>query len=461
MTPLQASLTVTVAILAYTWLGYPLLLALFARMRGGPCAGHPAPTPKPDQDKTNVIVASALSETKWSGSRSRPGVVSDEAGSRPTLPPSSAPVATQSPHLHIIIAAFNEEDVIAARIGNLQAADYPAPRLHVYLGTDGCTDRTAEVACGAIGADPRFALHVHASNRGKVAVLRDLVALAREELRVDPGPHLFVFTDANTAFAQDALTRLAAHFGDPAIGAVCGRLVFRPAGAGNSGSEESSYWQFETRLKTWESVLDSCLGANGAIYAVRPTLFWDAIPTNTIVDDLVIGMKVRAAGRRVVYDAAAVGVEELPAIRSEWGRRVRIGAGDYQALWLCRECLLPHYGWFAWSFLSHKVLRWFTPHLLLLLVGMAAVHARHATPASPLAAAILAAAAAALAAAGVGRLWQRLAPQPPVTRLLAGGYALLRLTDHFLTMQAALLVGFARFCRGNLGGAWRRTPRSS
>ena len=101
---------------------------------------------------------------------------------------------------------------------------------------------------------------------------------------------------------------------------------------------------------------------------IRTGLFWAEIPDNTIIDDFVIGMKVREQGYRMVYAPTAVAREELPeTLDDEWRRRIRIGAGDYQALVLCRKCLLPRYGKFAWMFWSHKVARWFTPHLLLLL----------------------------------------------------------------------------------------------
>ncbi len=419
MTLARAGLVVTLGLLAYGWLLYPLLLALPARRRA---------TPR---------------DTK-------------------IAPPSPLP------DVHVIVAAFNEESVIAARIRNLKALDYPPERLHGRLGADGCTDRTAAEARDAIGGDPRFHIHEYPRNRGKVAVLRDLVAAAAADIGKDTDRHLLVFTDANTEFAPDAVARLTRPFADPAIGAVCGRLILRPAHAAPrplrteaADTEESSYWRFETILKTWESAVDSCLGANGAIYAIRPALFWRDIPVNTIVDDFVIGMKVRETGHRVVYDPTAVAAEELPALRSEWGRRVRIGAGDYQALWLCRACLLPRFGWFAWIFFSHKVLRWFTPHLLLLAMLLPLVRLLGPYPTDILDRSILAAAGVAVAAAALGRAGRR--GDGPRGGGGTGGRlaAVARLTDHFLTMQAALLVGFLRFCRGRLGGAWRRTPRSA
>jgi cellulose synthase/poly-beta-1,6-N-acetylglucosamine synthase-like glycosyltransferase len=250
-----------------------------------------------------------------------------------------------------------------------------------------------------------------------------------------------VFTDANTMFAPDALRRLVQPFSDSKVGGVCGRLVFEDCVTFNSSSEPS-YWNLETRLKVAESELDSCLGANGAIYAIRAELFPSLFPENTIIDDFVIGMKVREQGCRFVFAPDAMATEELPAtIQDEWRRRVRIGAGAYQALVLCRRCLLPVYGVFAWMFWSHKVLRWFTPHM------------------------------------GVGVLWMSgywlLAGDDRVAGVLLGSLLVIaimagltkrgrkgcQLFAYFLVIQVALFAGFLRFCRGNLSGTWIRTGR--
>ncbi len=364
--------------------------------------------------------------------------------------------AMHTPPLVIVLSAFNEADVIAGRIANIIATDYPAGQLRVLVGTDGCTDGTAARASEAAVATPWIEVIVFERNRGKVAVLRDLVAKAQ---RHDAYSHdtLLVFTDANTRFRPDALRLLVRHFNDRAVGGVCGRLVF----TGADSDAEHTYWNLENELKRRESEIDSCLGANGAIYALRPECFWQAIPLNTIVDDFVIGMKVREAGWRMLYDPDAVAEEDVPAVQAEWQRRVRIGSGDYQAARLCRACLHPRFGRFAACFWSHKILRWYTPHLMLFTVAVAVpvsvatVCAGHPlTHAALLAHAVSAGILLAGLAAVAGRLGRR---RPRCGRLLR----LCGLIDHFITMQAALFVGFSRFCRGNLSGAWIRTPRGS
>lgn len=345
------------------------------------------------------------------------------------------------PALAILIAAHNEESHIEARVRNVFASDYPADAIGIYIGVDGSTDRTAEIVRGLAGADPRVRGHVFDRQRGKVAVLRDLVAACEAPI--------LVFSDANTEFDPDALLRLVAHFGDERVGGVCGRLVLREHDG--SDTDEGLYWHWETRLKILESRLDSCLGANGAIYAIRRELFWNEIPESTIVDDFVIGMKVREQGRRVEYEHDAVAHEEMPAsVGDEWVRRVRIGAGDFQAVKLCRRCLSPRLGRFAWIFWSHKVLRWFTPHLMIILFIDALTYWLGWQSSTPIDRFHLVFGVPILVLAVIGYV---------VRGRRLPGFSIPSGCLYFFTMQLALLFGFLRYCRGDLSGKWSRTRR--
>jgi cellulose synthase/poly-beta-1,6-N-acetylglucosamine synthase-like glycosyltransferase len=362
------------------------------------------------------------------------------------------------PAVAILLSAHNEETVIRQRLENLEALHYPADRIQVFVGVDGGEDRTAEIAAGWAQTHPRVHVFVSPENYGKTAMLKKLVGeigIQNPESRIQKSARepnqeppdvcsLLVFTDANTMFAPDALKRLVAPFKTPGIGGVCGRLVFQD----DAGAEtrENLYWRAETSLKTAESRLDSCLGANGAIYAIRRELFWADIPGNTIIDDFVIGMKVREMGFRMIYESRATAMEQTPArIADEWRRRVRIGAGAFQSLALCRACLSPRYGRFALCFWSHKVLRWVTPHLLLLLAAATILVLLHGPGFSVFSAAVLAAGATFTGLAVLGRF------MGPLSRLKA--------FDYFLSMQVALFMGFVRYCRGGVKGSWKRTER--
>ncbi len=409
-------LLVAVALLAYAWLAYPVLLLA--------CRNKHARQPSAPLDNIKHTHLNPL------------------------------------PPVAIVIAAWNEESVIADRIRNFRSVNYPIERLRVLIGTDGCTDQTAQQAREAAGKIAPLTVNVYEfpTNRGKATVLKDLVHEAITSSQ-DAAPELLIFSDANTSFHPDTLALLVRHFANPLVGGVCGRLLFSQQG---SNEAERSYWNLETRLKTREAALDSCLGANGAVYAIRPNLFWQDLPDETIIDDFVIGMKVREAGFIMRYDPEAVAEEDLPETADEWKRRVRIGSGAYQALGWCRACLHPRFGYFAWFFWSHKVLRWFTPHLVLVSGICSALILLQQPYTQPyliriLAVAVLLALALATLSSLAGILIRRSFARPPAGRLIR----LLFLLEHLTTMQLALFVGFIRFCRGNLSGSWARTPRKA
>ena len=362
------------------------------------------------------------------------------------------------PCVTVLFSAHNEEAVIRRRLENLAALDYPVDRINVVVGVDGGSDRTAEIAKEWAYSHPNVTVVVSVENRGKMAMLRELVASTLKPPVIHPPPStlhpepfppaLLVFTDANTMFDREAMARLVQPFRDASVGGVCGRLLFHARSGGST--DEPSYWDIETRLKDAESRIDSCLGANGAIYAIRGGLFPRDIPDNVIIDDFVIGMKVREQGHRMVFAGEALAREDLPhTVAEEWRRRVRIGAGAYQALCLCRRCLRPRFGAFAWMFWSHKVLRWLTPHMLLavMCLGVAVAMRRLMVHGQWLMVNGVIASVCGLAL--VCLLSRRVGARSGPLRLLA----------YFFTIQAALFAGFIRFCRGGLSGAWKRTER--
>jgi cellulose synthase/poly-beta-1,6-N-acetylglucosamine synthase-like glycosyltransferase len=347
----------------------------------------------------------------------------------PTRPRKQSSEPAEWPPVSVVISVYNEEKHIALRIDNLLALDYPSDKLEILIGSDGSTDGTNEFVRDA--SDPRVKLHAFPQRNGKPGVLNRLVPLARGEL--------LVFSDANAMFATDALRKLVRHFSDARIGGACGRLVLH---GDKSETDEGPYWKLETYLKTRESALDSCLGANGAIYAIRKSC-WPGIPDNTFVDDFVIGMRVREQGLRVIYDTEAVAAEELPqSVGHEMTRRIRIGAGDFQALLLCWRSLLPWRGVYVWSFWSHKVLRWMAPFFMItaLVSSIALLH-------HSLFAVLL---VLQLSFYGLALLGAVMGKRKIV---------LLSAPHYFVIINLALLLGFFRFVTGTQQAAWKRTAR--
>lgn len=265
---------------------------------------------------------------------------------------SAASQAQDLPFVSIIIAAYREENVILERLNNLVLLDYPPDKLEILIGCDGNEDLTGELV-NAFG-DSRIRLLQFEERRGKSSVLNDCVPAARGEI--------LVFSDANTHMDRQCIKRLVRHFEDETIGGVCGQLILEDAETGKN--VDGLYWKYENFLKQCETSLGAVLGVNGALYALRKSLY-TPIPPETIIDDFLIGMRVHLTGRRLIYDGSAFATEETAtSVQAEFKRRVRIGTGGFQSLRHLKGLLSPRYGYIAFAFWSHKLLRWFCPVLM-------------------------------------------------------------------------------------------------
>jgi cellulose synthase/poly-beta-1,6-N-acetylglucosamine synthase-like glycosyltransferase len=252
-----------------------------------------------------------------------------------------------------------------------------------------------------------------------------------------------ILSDANTSTDAEAARSLCRWFIDPAVGVVCGRLqIVDPASVKNV---DGLYWKYETFLKKQEGRVGALLGSNGAIYAIRRSLF-RPIPPQTIVDDFVIPLLAKSrSGCSIIYDTEATATEEsAPDVGSEFRRRCRIGAGGWQAVFLLLPLLNPLRGWIAFTFFSHKVLRWVCPFLMLLVLGC-----NVALAGEPPFRWLLIAQLLFYAIAGIGAVVPRGMP----------GVKLFKLANMFVAMNAALLVGFFRWAVVRQTGVWSRTPR--
>jgi len=337
------------------------------------------------------------------------------------------------PSVEMVIAAYNEESCIRQRVENLLAQDYPASRLTISVGSDGSQDDTNAILSSI--SHPALNAQLFEHNRGKISVLNQLAGASNSQI--------LVFSDANTLFDDDAIRQLVSVFADPQVGAVSGELKL--LAADNAENSDGLYWRYEQKLKQWESRFDANLGANGGIYAIRSALY-PQLPTDTVVDDFAIVMDIARRGWKVVYQPLAIAREPVAGtIADERKRRIRIGVGNYQALTRSLWALNPLRGMRSFAFISHKLLRWFVPHLMLLallsnllLVGQPPYH------------------------------WLMLAQMlfyllvfithlsmlrsRPVGKLL-------RIAHFFVAMNLSLLQGFIKFISGRVQGSWERTAR--
>jgi cellulose synthase/poly-beta-1,6-N-acetylglucosamine synthase-like glycosyltransferase len=261
-----------------------------------------------------------------------------------------------SPTVSVIIAAHDEAAAIGARVDNLLALDYPADAIEFVIASDGSTDGT--VAEAGRRADARVRV-LDLPRVGKAAALNGAVAAATGEI--------LVFSDANTAYAPDAVRRLVRSFADPEVGGVAGNQVYLPASAADGGGDpaaatavgagERSYWDFDRLVKEAESLGGSVISATGAIYAMRRELF-RPVPDG-VTDDFVTSTRVVAQGRRLVFEPDAVALEPVAGSgRREYRRKVRIMTRGLRGVAVARELLDPRrHGFYSLQLLTHKVLR--------------------------------------------------------------------------------------------------------
>jgi cellulose synthase/poly-beta-1,6-N-acetylglucosamine synthase-like glycosyltransferase len=265
------------------------------------------------------------------------------------------------PAVSMIIPAHNEERHLPAKLANLAALEYPRDRLEILFVSDGSTDATNEILeRAAAGAYVTFL--PLPTRGGKSSALNEAVGRARHGI--------LVFSDAATLFAPDAVSKLVRHFTDPRVGVVCGALQFQASA--ESRQTEGLYWRYESLLRLMESRIGVTLTASGAIYALRRACFVP-LSTDTLVEDLVVPMTARRLGFRVLYDPEARGTDfAASTVAGEFSRRVRIATGSFRALGgLLRSPLDPVT---AFAFVSHKLLRWTLPFLLIgMLVTSAAL----------------------------------------------------------------------------------------
>jgi cellulose synthase/poly-beta-1,6-N-acetylglucosamine synthase-like glycosyltransferase len=307
-------------LLVYTHLGYPLVLRLFVLL-GVPSAGG-------DDREDSPGRGSPRSETG---------------------------PAARAPTVSLIIPAYDEQEVIAAKVANALALDYPREGLQVIVASDGSSDATAERARAA-GAD--LVLELPAG--GKVAALNAGAEQATGEI--------LAFSDANSVWAADALHELVAPFADPRVGYVCGQVRFQTAAGDNL---EGAYWRYEMRVREMESSLAGVTAGNGAIYAVRRDAYIPLAPSGS--HDLSFPFAFAKRGLRSLYAPAARAEEKMvPTLEGEFARKRRMMVG----LWdiVVGEGMLSPRGYpplFAFEIVSHRVLRYLSPllHVVALLAN--------------------------------------------------------------------------------------------
>lgn len=336
------------------------------------------------------------------------------------------PTLEPLPPVSMVIPAYNEGPRLVDKLQNIRQLDYPLDRLEIVFVSDGATDDTNALLTQAAPVVKT----IHLPTRGgKALALNRGVAEASHDI--------LVFSDAATLLETDAIRKLVRHFLQPNVGVVCGSLRFRASQ--ESRQTEGVYWAYESVLRLMEARLGATLTASGALYALRRACY-PALSANTLVEDLLIPMNARRLGYRVLYDPEVIGTDfAASTVAGEFTRRVRVATGSFMVIGRLLRIRLDAMTTFA--FLSHKVLRWILPFLLIgLIVSSAVLSAR------PFFRWALVAQVLFYLWAGLGFL---LGP-----RLERVRYALL--AYYLLAIHLAFLVGFVRALTRRSEAKWQR-----
>jgi len=268
------------------------------------------------------------------------------------------PPDEQLPEITLLICAYNEEEVVAEKMANTLAIDYPRERFHIMWVTDGSNDHTNEL----LSAYPEVDLVFSPERRGKSAALKH----GLQELKT----RYVAFTDANTMLNTGAIKEIARLFMDPTVGCVSGeKRVAAKKGTDMAAQGEGLYWKYESTLKRWDSELYSAMGAAGELYAMDATMVRN-VPDEALLDDFMMSMYVVEDGKRIAYTSEAYAQEYGSAnIFEESKRKRRIAAGGLQSIWWLRSLLNPFkQPIVTFQYVSHRVLRWsVTPVAMVIL----------------------------------------------------------------------------------------------
>lgn len=274
-----------------------------------------------------------------------------------------------TPKVSLIIAAYNEEADIQAKLENSLALDYPKDRLEIIVASDCSTDRTDQIVSDY--KDRGVRLHRRPERLGKTSAQNHAVKISTGEV--------LLFSDATTMYERDVLKKIVRSFADPEVGCVTGNVIYLDRSATAVGKGLRSYWGYEFFLKQCESRIGSLIGVCGCLYAVRRSSYVRL--ASDMSSDFVIASEIHLQGLRSVYDPEAISSEDTnKRARDEFRMRVRIIEQTISALHRYREVLnLRKHGMFAFQMISHKVMRYVVPALLALMFVSSAALAPSST----------------------------------------------------------------------------------
>jgi len=343
------------------------------------------------------------------------------------------------PFISVIMSVHNEELVLVEKIKSLYYTSYPFDKFEVLIGSDASTDGTNKI-CQIYSENYQgFRFYNFNKRRGKPAVINNLFDEAKGDI--------IIMTDANVFFDMSTLFELVKHFANPEISIVGGSISNGETQKAGISFQESAFLSRELKMKYQEGLIwGKTLGVEGALYAIKRKDF-SKVPDNFSVDDFYITMKVLSQNKKVIMNPKAWGIEDIREnIKTEFRRKVRISAGNWQNLRSFFHLLWPPWSSLSFAFFSHKVIRWTGPFLLFL----ALISSFFLAISSPLYFYLL-----------LFQLFLLIIPLIDYfLRFFKIHIIFLRFVTHFYAMNAALLIGFFKFLFGIKTNVWQPTPRN-
>ncbi len=342
----------------------------------------------------------------------------------------------QLPTVTLLVAAYNEAEIIRAKLKNSYALNYPADLLSILFITDGSNDNSHDLLANL----PLVTVMHRPERRGKLA------AVNRAMLKINS--EIVVLSDANCMLNPQALKNIVRHFTYTRVGAVAGEK--RVVSNTESSKGEGLYWRYESILKRMDSELNTTVGAAGELFAFRRTLYSE-VPNDTIIEDFALSMDIASRGYKVIYEPSAIASETGSSnMGEEWKRKVRICAGGFQAIGQFSFLLTPsRFNLLSFQFISHRLLRWavvpFILPVLFILTGMAARLGNMAFQV------FFCLQIIAYALAAVGLLFIKGQKMP----------TLVGIPLQFAMMNAAAYAGLWRYIRGSQSAVWEKSKRAS
>jgi len=349
------------------------------------------------------------------------------------------------PYVSILMAAYNEELVLEDKINSLLAQDYPRNKVRLYIGSDNSSDRTNAILDQH---SSEYLTPVYFTTRqGKPSIINQLAEQALSNA-ADGAEHLFLLTDASVMLETDTLFKLAQHFKNPQIGLVDAHMIYTGMKEEGISKSENRYLSSEVQLKQNEAKLwGKMMGPFGGCFVMRAALY-SSVPSNFLVDDFYLSLKVLEQGYSVINEIDAKCYEQVShEMSEEFRRKKRISTGNFQNLNHFKSLLNP-FTKLGFVFISHKVIRWLGPFLMLAIFFSSLVLALSGSLFYTI-------------IYSLQLVWYLFIPMLDKTFSIIGiPFSLARHIRYFNRMNWALLRGFFAYMKGVEKGIWQPTKRS-